>query len=551
MLSLHTYISAIYDMGLSYSDLAAVFSVSNGTISNWINGNTKTKYRVKADKIIFGTMGCLQEKKLLPDSFIKALIEKLDISEKEKSFLNVKYNQLGFDDFIAYVVSLALSQAEFVPTAYDYDPRCLLRPVIGAGQNHVLAVNGNGHTHATGLNEDQQCNTHSWRNIVSVTGCWKGSIGLRSDGMCVATGLNIIGDGTLFRWTNITSIAAGFYHVLGLKLDGTVLSFGRNPFGQCNVSGWKNITSIAAGENHSVGLSENGCVFAVGKNDHGQCETHSWKNVRQIAAAGDHTLALLVDGSVTGTGNLGSIKLETLTGAKAIATGQMHAVGLMENGCVVNTGADICGLSDVERWHDMIAIAAGYSITIGVRTDGRVLVTHDKHSQFYLNTDGWKLFEDNKSEKLISQFDKALEKYKQILSSIKRQALTVSPYISEYHNNVKLLDFSHFQEEYENLNSLFTASFQMNQEYPSSPTIQNLTSTLLTAFIDVKDTIKETDDRYYITDGTYQAFMNFLFVINQLEREVRLIKGGISFPELVEKQISDFSPLVEQIPTWK
>lgn len=438
-----------------------------------------------------------------------------------------------------------------MPTAYDYDPRCLLRPVIGVGQNHVLAVMENGHTRATGLNEAQQCNTHSWRNIVSVTGCWKGSIGLRSDGMCVATGLNVIGDGTLFRWTNITSIAAGFCHVLGLKLDGTVLSFGRNPSGQCNVSGWKHITNIAAGENHSVGLSENGCVFAVGKNDHGQCETHSWKNVRQIAAAGDHTLALLADGSVTGTGNLTGIKLEALTGAKAIATGQMHAVGLMENGCVVNTGADICGLSDVERWHDMIAIAAGYSITIGVRTDGRVLVTHDKHSHFYLNTDGWKLFEDNKSEKLISQFDKALEKYKQVLSSIKRQALTVSPYISEYHNNVKLLDFSHFQEEYKNLNSLFTTPFQMNQEYPSSPTIQNLTSTLLSAFIDVKDTIKETDGRYYITDDTYQAFMNFLFAINQLEREVRLIEGGISFPELIEKQISDFSPLVEQIPTWK
>ena len=78
-----------------------------------------------------------------------------------------------------------------------------------------------------------------------------------------------------------------------------------------------------------------------------------------------------------------------------------------------------------------------------------------------------------------------------------------------------------------------------------------MTSTLLSAFIDVKDTIKETDGRYYITDDTYQAFMNFLFAINQLEREVRLIEGGISFPELIEKQISDFSPLVEQIPTWK
>lgn len=370
------------------------------------------------------------------------------------------------------------------------------------------------------------------RNIVSVTGCWKGSIGLRSDGMCVATGLNVIGDDTLFHWTNITSIAAGLYHVLGLKLDGTVLSFGRNSFGQCNVSGWRHITSIAAGENHSVGLLENGCVFAVGKNDHGQCETHSWKNVKQIAAAGDHTLALLADGSVTGTGDLGNIKLEALTGAKAIATGRMHAVGLMENGCVVNTGTDIDNLSDVERWHNMIAIAAGYYITIGVRIDGRVLVTHDKHSYFYLNTDEWKLFEDNKSEKLISQFDKALEKYKQVLSSIKRQALMVSPYISEYHNNVKFLDFSHFQEKYKNLNSLFTASFQMNQEYPSFPTIQNLTSTLLNAFIDVKDTIKETDGRYYITDDTYQAFMNFTSVINQLEREVRLIEGELHFQSL-------------------
>ena len=270
MLDLHTYITALFKMGLSQGTLAANFDVSSGTINNWINDKTKTRYRVPMEKLFRGTKGCLEETKQEQDEFVQNLINNMEISVRESTFLHGAYSQKGYAKFIPYILQLAVEQAEFVPTTYGYDPQSLLRPVIGVGQNHALAAMKNGHVRATGANDDQQCNTHSWRDIVSVVGCWKGSIGLRADGVCVATGLNVIEDGSLFRWTDIAAISTGSFHVLGLKADGTVLSFGRNPFGQCDVSHWQNVKDIAAGSNHSVALLENGTVIATGKNDYGQ-----------------------------------------------------------------------------------------------------------------------------------------------------------------------------------------------------------------------------------------------------------------------------------------
>ena len=551
MLDLKTYMTALYDMGLSYSTLAANFDVSNGTISNWINGTVKSGFRVSVDKLLKGTAGCLQETGSDPDKFTLDLVKKLQITEKEKVFLHTSYALMGFDSFIPYLVQLSLDQTEFVPTVYEYEASSLLHPVVGVGQDHVLAVDSNGKVRSTGLNDEQQCNTHSWRNVVSVTGCWKGSIGLHADGTCVAAGLNVIEDGALFRWTDIAALAAGTFHVIGMKTDGSAVSFGRNPFGQCNVAHWKNIKGIAAGINHSVGLLEDGTVTATGKNDQGQCDVKGWKNVKQVVAAADHTIALLEDGSVVGCGNLGTMQLDALKGSTAIATGEQHAVGLMENGCMVNTGADVCGLSDVERWHDMIAISAGFATTIGVRTDGRVFVTRDKHKSFFLDTDSWKLFENKDATRAQSRFDAVLDEYKQKLSAAKAQALKVSPFIRQYHDNVKILDFSLFPAEYDILKSISADIYKMYDASASMPTIHSIIEMYLSAFSEMNDTIEIKNGKPQITEQTYKPFMDLLFTINTLEPEVRMIEEGMSFPELSEQMLSDLAPLLGKMPTQK
>ena len=431
-----------------------------------------------------------------------------------------------------------------------YDPESLIRPVTGVGQDHIAVVFENGHVHATGLNEDEQCNVYSWRNIVSVIGCWKGTIGLRSDGSCVSIGKNVIEDGTLFRWKDISSVAAGRFHVLGLKSDGSAVSFGNNSYNQRNVSKWKNLIGVAAGANHSVGLTADGTVIATGNNYHGQCEVGQWKNVKQIAASDDHTLALLNDGTVVGCGNLKSIKPDELKNAKAIATGHNHAVGLMENGCVVNSGTTICGLSDVERWHNIIAISAGFSTTIGVRSDGWVFVTHDTHKSNYLDTSAWKLFVNKDAEIMVSKFNDSLLQFKQALSSINRQAAKVSPFISEYQANVKVLDFSLFDCEYRKLRNMIADVNHLRESCASMPTIENITTFLLTSAMDVYETIEERDGHFFITDKSYEAFLVFIQTITTLESEVRMIEDGLSFDDLLDQQEKDFSSLIT-IPVFK
>ncbi len=560
MLNLQKYFKAINDIGISQFTMSLNFNNSQGTINNWIHG--KKEPRIGEEKVFSGTEACREEpiqgnrktgksKSLSEDDFLSKLIDNLEISEKEKNYLAAEYANSNYEDTLRYIIHLAKTRAEFVPTTLTFEKDSPVRPIVGVGQDHAIAVFSNGRVRSTGSNDSQQCNTHAWRDVVSVVGCWKASIGLHADGTCVATGLNVIGNGEMFRWTDLVSIAAGAFHVLGLKADGSVVAFGRDPFGQCKVSDWSGITAIAAGANHSVALRSDGTVVATGKNDYGQCNVTAWKDVKQIVASANHTLALLTNGKVIGCGNLQSIRTEKLTASIAIATGDFHAAGLKEDGSVVNSGADIAGLSDVEHWHHMIAISAAFSCTIGVRSDGRVFVTRDKHKPYFLDTEGWTLFDDAESVSSVSEFNIILSNFEQKLATAKAQAFKVSPYISQYHDNVKLLDFSLFPAEYKKLKETAAEIYKIYQEYESKPTLRNLSEIFLTAFCDVDNTIEAKDGEPCITDQTYEPFMDFLFTLNQLEPEVRLIKEGMSFPELAERQVSDFAPLIGKMPGHK
>ncbi|MCL2648570.1 MAG: RCC1 domain-containing protein [Phycisphaerales bacterium] len=54
-----------------------------------------------------------------------------------------------------------------------------------------------------GRNDDGQCNTSSWRNIVAITAGGRHTVGLKSDGIVVAVGYQQYGPCSTNNWRGI------------------------------------------------------------------------------------------------------------------------------------------------------------------------------------------------------------------------------------------------------------------------------------------------------------------------------------------------------------
>lgn len=529
MLTIQKYLKAFNEMGVSQEKMAEYFCTSKGSINNWISGKTK-KIRTEAPlKLYDGAENYRTDNGILlsEDEFIEQLIKYIDITDREKNLLRAQYRKNGYQETLNKIIYWSIKCVDFVPAAFEYDPKNSLRPVIGVGQDHVLAVTDQGRVYSSGLDDSQQCQTSAWNDIVSVVGSWKGSIGLKSDGSCIAIGRNLVGDGSLFRWKDISSIASGPFHVLGLRTDGTVIPFGKGGAGQCQVSRWKNVAGIATGFNHSVALMEDGHVEAVGKNHYGQCNVKDWSDVVQIAASGDHTLGLTRDGKVLSTGDVELFHFEDWETITAIATGNYHAAGLLPDGTVINTGFEHGGLNDVERWHDIIAISADYGTTAGVRADGKVFVTHDPHKHFCLDTYGWKLFENPYSELKISAFLAMLERYEEALRKIKERTMKLAPFVTQFmdhfHDDLLSPDDSIFQENYEMLYLLSKETWGMHFECKGLPTLDRIITEYNLAFISFKNTILNENNLFRLTENSPKAYQELLMTINKQQIELRIL----------------------------
>ncbi|MBR2477149.1 MAG: chromosome condensation regulator [Clostridia bacterium] len=59
---------------------------------------------------------------------------------------------------------------------------------------------------------------------------------------------------------------------------------------------------------------------------------------------------------------------------KTLATGMDHTVALLDDGTVVATGRNEYGQCNVSDWEDIISIDAAYSYTVGLKSDGTVVV---------------------------------------------------------------------------------------------------------------------------------------------------------------------------------
>jgi alpha-tubulin suppressor-like RCC1 family protein len=172
------------------------------------------------------------------------------------------------------------------------------------------------------------------------------------------------------------SIAAGSTHSLAVAADGTLLSWGSDLFGQVGDGGSSTdqptpqvisnvgaIVSVDSGSGHALALKSDGTMLAWGGDFFGQLGND---------AAG-------VDQSTP-------VAVVNATGIVAVAAGGSHSLALKSDGTVLAWGADTFGqLGDggantdqptpvtVSGATDIVSIAAGFSHSFALKSDGTVL----------------------------------------------------------------------------------------------------------------------------------------------------------------------------------
>ena len=315
---------------------------------------------------------------------------------------------------------------------------------VSTGGYHTVGLKADGTVVTVGDNSQGQRNVSSWTGIVAIAAGYQHTVGLRSDGTVVAVGKSSSGQCNVSSWENITAVSAGTDHTLGLKVDGTVVAAGSNYYGQCNVSGWMGITAVSAGSYHTVGLKADGTVLAVGMNYESQCNVSGWTNITAISAGSMHTAGLKSDGTVVAVGYNGYNQLNVygfttdidatdvvvqshtqitcaldLTGAalgpwSVVVINEDGKAGVLYNGFTVaeypapsvvsitpsngatGTTVDITDLvgsdfrenATVKLRKDIIAVAAGYYHTVGLKTDSTVVAVGE-NSSGQCNVSSW------------------------------------------------------------------------------------------------------------------------------------------------------------------
>jgi len=284
---------------------------------------------------------------------------------------------------------------------------------VASGGGHIVGLKADGTVVAVGSISNGQCNTKSWRDIVSVAPGGEHTVGLKVDGMVVAVGNNDKGQCNTRSWRDIVSVAVGYKHTIGLKADGTVIVAGKydtgvinsktmdTEFSEFDVSEWRDIVSVAADSDHIVGLKTDGTVVAVGKDDRGQCNTGSWRDIVSIAVGGSHTVGLKADGTVVTVGkylsDFNAKKMEFLDSKfnvsgwrdiVAVATFNLHMVGLKVDGTVIAAGNNGEGRCDIGSWQDIVSVNAKFH-TVGLKADGTVVAV-GRNDKGQCNTESWR-----------------------------------------------------------------------------------------------------------------------------------------------------------------
>ena len=285
--------------------------------------------------------------------------ENLDNGKYEEAL--EKFNELlGYSD--------SEQQAEKCKRKIEKEQRAELSHTIAAGVEHVLAVTADGKVMSVGEDSYGECTgVRRWENIISVDCYGEVSVGLCSDGTVkVAGNLNKEEKRKVSKWKNVVDVAVGEKYVVALKRNCKVVSQGHNGDGQCNVTGWEDIVDIDAGWRMTVGLTKKGELRFVGNiprkllTDYSATKSE-WKDVVEIAVSG---------------------------GDPSKGRGTGHVVGLKTDGTVIAIGDDLEGQCKTKgkKWKKIVGIAAGDWYTVGLKKNGKVLITGENNPAGLLHT---------------------------------------------------------------------------------------------------------------------------------------------------------------------
>lgn len=178
---------------------------------------------------------------------------------------------------------------------------------------------------AIGWNNNGQCNTDSWHDIIAISAGDDHTVGLKRVGTVIAVGDNDYGQCNVDSWTDISAIWAGGCHTVGLKHDGTVIAVGDNASGQCNVDSWTDIIAISSGCYHMLGLKKDGTVVATGENGEGECNIQSWNlkiksNTNTTAGSTTATTQTVSGSSTTHSSTAQTVSIASTTSSSVTGT---------------------------------------------------------------------------------------------------------------------------------------------------------------------------------------------------------------------------------------
>lgn len=164
---------------------------------------------------------------------------------------------------------------------------------IACGDNHALAIKGDGTVYAWGLNTSGQLGNYSTAN----------------------SSLPVLSD-----ITGVSAVAAGVRHSMALKTDGTVWAWGDNTYGQLGSHTLPNSTpqqisacgssarKISCGNYNGLAIDNSGKLRTWGRNNYGQLgngstqdastPTEIMQNIDSAAVGYAHGIAIKKDGSV-------------------------------------------------------------------------------------------------------------------------------------------------------------------------------------------------------------------------------------------------------------
>ena len=216
------------------------------------------------------------------------------------------------------------------------------------------------------------------------------SVGVSNSGSISKAGKNDYGQCDLTGGSSILSLSAGVDFTVALRDDYTVSAWGRNSFHQCDVSDWDGIIMVSAGFSHTLGLRVDGTVVATGYDGNSEVSgVADWDNIVAIAAGNGISVGLKLDGTVVTAGDVDpSWNVSQWEDIVAIGTnispGKPTILGVHSDGTVVAVGNNEYGQCDVGSWSDVVAVGAGYDYSVGLRSDGTLVIAGDPSGT------GWK-----------------------------------------------------------------------------------------------------------------------------------------------------------------